>query len=181
MYRDPDRWRHRRQMPAGISADTGLNTNQITNPKGGDNCDLSLDVAMYTAGNLSIEADTLISDPYKLTAIGFHGTYCYVSGYPGYDLEDFRDMNQVTRRGTNWHNLAGDGEDKSVEFSDGQHQCVAVKKAGPPWQGGYVYMMHASICRTDLADFQAQDIAYALGSLQIRQYDPVGNLRHAGQ
>ena len=60
-------------------------TQQISNPKGGDNCDLSLDVAMYTAGNLSIEADTLISDPYKLTAIGMHGTYCYVSGYPGYD------------------------------------------------------------------------------------------------
>ena len=90
-------------------------------------------------------------------------------------------MNQVTRRGTNWHNLAGEGDDESVEFSDGQHQCVAVKKAGPPWQGGYVYMMHASICRTDQAGVQAQDIAYALGSLQIRQYDPVGNLRHAGQ
>ncbi len=156
-------------------------TQMITNPKGGDNCDLALDVTIYTAGNLSIEADTLISDPYKLTAIGFHGTYCYVSGYPGYDLEDFRDMNQVTRRGTNWHNLAGDGEDKSVAFSDGQHQCVAVKRAGPPWQGGYIYMMHASICRTDLAGLQAQDIAYALGSLQIWQYDPVGNLRHAGQ
>jgi hypothetical protein len=156
-------------------------TQQITNPKGGDNCDLSLDVAMYTTGNLSIEADTLISDPYKLTAIGFHGTYCYVSGDPGYDQEDFHDLNQVTRRGNNWHNLVGDGEDKSIEFSDGPHQCVAVKKAGPLWQGGYIYMMHASICRTDLAGVQAQDVTYALGSLQIRQYDPVGNLRVPGQ
>jgi hypothetical protein len=156
-------------------------TQQITNPKGGDNCDLSLDVAMYTSGILSIEADTLITDPYKLTAIGFHGAYCYVSGYPGYDQEDFQDMNQVTRRGVNWHNPVGDGEDKSIEFSDGPHHCIAVKKAGPPWQGGYVYMMHASICRTDLAGVQAQDIAYALGSLQIRQYDPAGNLRGPGQ
>src|SRR5580658_4727950 len=67
-------------------------TQMITNPKGGDNCDLSLDVAMYTVGNLLVEADTLISDPYKLTAIGFYGAYCYVSAYPGYNLEDFRDM-----------------------------------------------------------------------------------------
>jgi len=31
-------------------------TDQITNPKGGSNCDLSLDVVAYSAGNLSIEA-----------------------------------------------------------------------------------------------------------------------------
>ena len=40
-------------------------TDQITNPKGGSNCDLALDVAIFGAGNLSIEADTLIFDPYK--------------------------------------------------------------------------------------------------------------------
>jgi hypothetical protein len=90
-------------------------------------------------------------------------------------------MNQVTRRGANWRNLAGDGEDKSIEFSDGPHRCVAVKKAGPPWQGGYIYMMHASICRTDAGGVQPTDIAYALGTLQIRQYDPTGNLRRPGQ
>jgi len=156
-------------------------TQQITNPKGGDNCDIDLDVVMYSIDYLSIEADTAITDPYKLTAIGFHSAYCYVNGYPGYDLEDFQDMNQVTRRGTNWHNLAGDGEDKSIEFMDGPHQCVALKKAGPPWQGGYIYMMHASICRADTASVQPQDIAYALGTLQIRQHDPVGNLRGPGQ
>jgi hypothetical protein len=40
-------------------------------------------------------------------------------------------------------------------------------------------MMHASICRTDAANVQAEDIAYVLGSLQARIYDPVGNLRKA--
>jgi hypothetical protein len=86
-------------------------------------------------------------------------------------------MNQVTRRGTAWHNLLGSGEDKSIEFSDGPHNCVAVKKAGPQWNGGYVYMMHASICRTDTEILRPEDISYALNSLQFRQYDPIGNLR----
>ena len=31
--------------------------------------------------------------------------FCYVRSYLRYDQEDFLDMNQVTRRGTNWHNL----------------------------------------------------------------------------
>jgi hypothetical protein len=157
-------------------------TDQITSPKGGSNCDLSLDVVAYSAGNLSIEADTLIFDPYKLTATGHQTSqFCYVNGNTRYDQEDFRDMNQVTRRGSNWRNLVGDGEDKSIEFSDGPHNCVAVRKAGPKWGGGFIYIMHASICRTDAAAVRAKDVAYALGSLQIRQYDPAGNLRPPGQ
>jgi len=157
-------------------------TQQITNPKGGDNCDLALDVVIYSAGNLSIEADTLIFDPYKLTAIGHQTSqYCYVNGNSGYDQEDFQDMNEVTRRGTNWRNLVSNGEDKSIEFLSGQHSCIAVQKAGPKWGGGYIYMLHASICRTDTAAIRAEDVVSALGSLQIRQYDPQGNLRLPGQ
>ena len=90
-------------------------------------------------------------------------------------------MNQVTRRGTNWRSLVSNGEDKSIEFSDGPYNCIAVHKPGPPWRGGYVYMLHASICRTDTAIVRAEDISYALGSLQVRQYDPVGNLRKSGE
>ena len=143
----------------------------------GTTCELALDVVIFTVGSLSIEADTLIFDPYKLTAIGYQLQECYVNGHTSYDQQDFQDMNQVTRRGTNWHNLVGDGEDKSMEFSDGPRNCVAIKKAGPRWQGGYVYMVHASICRTDTAAIRAEDFAYALGSLKLRQHDPVGNLR----
>jgi hypothetical protein len=40
-------------------------------------------------------------------------------------------------------------------------------------------MMHASICRTDAAAVQTTDIAYVLGALETRTYDPVGNLRSA--
>jgi hypothetical protein len=149
--------------------------------RGGLKCDMALDVVMYNVGNLAIEASTLIFDPYKLAATGLPGKYCYVVGYPGYDQEDFQDMNQVTRRGTNWRNLVSNDEDKSIQFSDGPHNCVAVRKAGPRWRGGYIYMLHASICRTDTAAVRAEDISYALGSLQVRQYDPRGNLRKAGE
>jgi hypothetical protein len=153
----------------------------VLHQSGGLRCDMALDVVIYTAGNFSVEASTLIFDPYKLVATGMPSKWCYIIGYPGYGQEDFQDMNQVTRRGTNWRNLVSNGEDKFIEFSDGPHNCVAVHRPGPKWRGGYVYMLHASICRTDTAAVRTEDIAYALGSLQVRQYDPEGNLRQAGQ
>jgi hypothetical protein len=149
---------------------------------GSSPCDMALDVVTDTTGKLSIEADILVFDPYKVTANGPPPRWCYVHGYLGYDQEDFQDMNQVTRRGTNWHNLQINGQygqERSIEFSDGPHNCIAVLKPGPVWRGGYIYMMHASICRSDAANVQAEDIAYVLGSLQARIYDPVGNLRKA--
>ena len=155
--------------------------NVLSAQRGGLNCDMALDVVIYNVGNLSIEASTLIFDPYKTVATGMPGRWCYVRSHPSYDQADFQDMNQVTRRGSNWRNLVSNGEDKSIEFSDGPHNCVAVHKPGPQWRGGYVYMLHASICRTDTAAVRAEDVAYTLGSLQIWQYDPEGNLRKAGQ
>jgi hypothetical protein len=153
----------------------------LLHQNGGLRCDMALDVVMYNVGNLSIEASTLIFDPYKLAANGMPGRYCYVHGNPSYGQEDFQDMNQVTRRGANWRNLAGNGdEDKWIGFTDGPHDCVAVHKAGPPWHGGYVYMLHASICRTDTAAIRPDDVSYALQALQIRQYDPQGNLHSGG-
>jgi hypothetical protein len=158
-------------------------------------CELGLDVVIDTAGKLAIEADILAFDPYPYKAFalnregGSPPRWCYVHGYTGYDQEDFQDMNQVTRRGTNWHNLQiNDTQDqwyggdrlRSIEFSDGPHNCIAVRKAGPVWRGGFVYMMHVSICRIDTAAVQAQDIAYVFGSLQTRFHDPIGNLRKAG-
>lgn len=153
----------------------------LSNQRGGLRCDMALDVVMYKVDNLSIEASTLIFDPYKVVATGMPGKWCFVRSHPGYDQEDFQDMNQVTRRGTSWRNLVSNGEDKSVEFSDGPHNCIAIHKPGPNWRGGYVYMLHASICRTDAAAVRPEDVAYTLGSLQIRQYDPEGNLRKAGE
>jgi hypothetical protein len=151
-------------------------------------CDMVLDVVIDSVGKLSIEADILIFDPYNVTATCSLPRGCYVRSYTAYDQEDFQDMNQVTRRGTNWHNLqindlqnqSYEGNRlRSIEFSDGPRNCIAVRKPGPVWRGGYIWMMHASICRTDGASVQAQDIAYVLGSLRTRMYDPVGNLRKA--
>jgi len=148
---------------------------------------MALDVVIDTTGKLAIEADILVFDPYKVMPTG-SPRWRYVHGYRGYDQEDFQDMNQMTRRGTNWRNLQiNDLQNqfyrqdrwRYIEFSDGPHNCVAVRKPGPVWRGGYIYMMHASICRTDSATVQAQDIAYVLGSLQTRIYDPLGNLRQA--
>jgi hypothetical protein len=158
--------------------------------KGGDrdseHCDIDHDVTIYKIGNLSVEADVFIFDPYKLTAIGFPDPDCYITGYSGYDQEDFQDMNQMTRRGTDWHDFRGNTckwsdlraacETKSIEFSDGPHKCIAVRRPGPRWHGGFVWMLTASICRTDLASIEPDDAARALGALQIRRYDPAGNI-----
>jgi hypothetical protein len=143
-------------------------------------CDMVLDVVSYTNENLSIEADTLVFDPYKLSGAGHISIHCNVQSHRSYDQEDFQDMNQVTRRGANWHNFLvddADGQNRSIEFMDGSHNCIAILRHGPRWQGGYVYMLHASICRTDAASVQPQDVAYVIGSLRVQEYDPVGNIR----
>ena len=143
-------------------------------------CDMVLDVVSYANENLAIEADTLAFDPYKLSGAGHISSKCYVNSHKSYDQEDFQDMNMVTRRGTNWHNLLvddADGQNRSIEFMDGPHNCIAILRHGPRWQGGYVYLMHASICRTDAASVQPQDVAYVIGSLRVQQYDPVRNTR----
>ena len=75
--------------------------------------------------------------------------------------------------------MVGGDRLRSIQFSDGLRNCIAVRKPGPQWRAGYVWMMHVSICRTDGASVQAQDVAYVLGLLQTRTYDPVGNLRNA--
>ena len=72
------------------------------------------------------------------------------------------------------------GQVEVHRISDGSRNCIAIRKPGPVRRGGYVYMMNASICRTDGAAVQAQDVAYVLGSLQTRFHDPIGNLRKAG-
>jgi hypothetical protein len=152
-------------------------------------CDMALDVVIDTTGKLTVEADILAFDPYKVVASGGSPPrWCYVRSDLRYSQKSFQDMNQVTRRGTNWHNLQindlqdqwyGGNRLRSIEFSDGPHNCIAVRKPGPVWRGGYIWMVHASICRADTAAVQPEDLAYVLGSLQTRIYDPVGNLRKA--
>jgi hypothetical protein len=159
---------------------------------GGKHCDIDHDVTIYNVGDLSVEADVLVFDPYKLTAdFGFPDADCYVAGYTGYDEEDFQDMNRITRGGTDWHDLRGetckwsdlraDCETKSIEFSYGPHKCIAIRRPGPRWSAGFVWMLTASICHTDTASVAPGDVARALGAVQIRRYDPVGNLARPPQ
>lgn len=61
------------------------------------------------------------------------------------------------------------------------HNRVAINKPGAPRRGGYICMLHASVCRTDTAAVRAEDVAYALGLISVRQFDPVGNLRKTGR
>ena len=63
------------------------------------------------------------------------------------------------------------------EFNDGSRNCKAIRHTGPEWHGGYIYIGHISICRTDTAQVQAADIASVYDILRIRTYDPDGNLR----
>jgi hypothetical protein len=159
----------------------GYRLGRAVNGSGGNtnNCEMALDVVIDTTRKLAIEADILVFDPYRVTATGSPLRQCHVGGQWRYDQEDFQDMNQVTRQGADWHNLQINDQGKSIEFSEGSHNCIAVLKRGPVWRGGLIWIMHASICRTDAATVQAIDVAYVLGSLQTRIYDPLGNLRNA--
>jgi hypothetical protein len=142
-------------------------------------CDLALDVVAFDNPRISVEANVLIFDPYKVNALGSVPKNCYVRGYLDYDATDFRDMNQMTRRGTNFRNLVSSGDDKSIEFNVSNRYCKAIRQSGPRWHGGYIYIANISICRNDTTQVQAEDIATVFAALRIRIYDKDGNLRAA--
>jgi hypothetical protein len=142
-------------------------------------CDLSLDVVSFDEPLISVEANVLIFDPYRVNALGSVPKNCEVRGYSDYDATDFHDMNQVTRRGANFRNLVSSGDDKSIEFTVGNRNCKAIRQTGPRWHGGYVYIAYVSICRNDTAQVQAADVGAAFAALRIRTYDKNDNLRSA--
>src|SRR6516225_4649178 len=140
------------------------------------NCRIAHDLVMTSSGNLAIEADAMVFDPYYVSAIGHQHTQCYAeSGYS--DLRDeFPDMNRTTRQGNEWRNFVAGDDLSTMEFTIGANDCIALEKRGPRWGGGYIYVIHASICRTDRRAVAATDVDYVLRSLQVRQYEPGGNL-----
>jgi hypothetical protein len=141
------------------------------------NCRIAHDLVLSNLGNLMIEADVMVFDPYYVSAIGHQHKFCAVqSGYS--DLrEDFPDMNQMTRKGSGWRNYVENGDLTTMEFSVASADCVAVEKRGPVWQFGRVYVIHASLCRNDRRPVGASDVDYVLGSLRVTTYEPRGNLR----
>lgn len=122
-------------------------------------------------------------DPYLVTSSAGVPKGCHVGKEPAYDLARLQDMNQMTRRGSNWHNYVDnqDNGDRTADYSDGRLNCLALRKLGPNWRGGVIWSVHASLCRTDGAAVQPADVHAMLSSLKIRVYDPVGNIRPADQ
>jgi hypothetical protein len=172
-------------VPASVHVSNGRGDSSMTR------CEIDHDVTIYNLGDLSVEADVLVHDPYKLTALGFADRDCYVPGYTGYDTEDFQDMNRITRSGLDWHDFRGETcswadsrpacETKSIEFTYGPHKCIAIRRPGPRWEAGFVWILTATICRADLQSIQPDDVARALSAVQIRQYDPLGNIARPPQ
>ncbi len=145
------------------------------------NCRIAHDLVMTSLGNLTVEADVMVFDPYYVSAIGHQHQRCAVLAGYGDLREDFADMNQVTRKGSDWLNFREDGDLSTMEFSVGSSKCVAIEKRGPRWGIGRVYVIHASICRNDRRAVEATDVEYALGSLRVSTYESRGNLRSPPQ
>ena len=151
---------------------------------GGSDCTIAHHLLSVDVGRFAVEADALIFDPYKLTASGSFNKHCKVwSGFRDMP-EDFKDLNQVTRRGVEWRNFVPGGTQSGaqsvIEFSDGRRGCVALERLGPPWRGGYVWVVHATICQAGALPIERADIDAVFNALQMRVYDPTGNLRSSG-
>jgi hypothetical protein len=161
--------------PAALGTPQGASSIQISN------CTIAHDLVMTNSGNLKIEADVMTFDPDYVSGIGFQHRACFVeAGYS--DLRtDFPDMNQMTRGGLTWRNFHEDGNLSVMVFSVGSSDCRALEKRGPRWGGGYVWVVHASFCRVDGRPVDPADLDRALSLLQVKQYEPRGNLRPAPQ
>jgi hypothetical protein len=147
-------------------------------------CTIAHHLLTLDVGRFAVEADALIFDPYKMTASFSFNKHCKVwSGFTDMP-DDFKDLNQVTRRGVGWHNFVPGGTQggaqSTIEFSDGRRSCVALERLGPPWRGGYVWVIHATICQTSTLSIERADIDTVFNALQLRVYDPTGNLRPPG-
>jgi hypothetical protein len=141
------------------------------------NCKIAHDLVIGTLGGLEFEADTLVFDPYYVSAIGHQRQDCYVESVPGHIRAQFIDMNQVARQATGWGEMAEIGDLVTMPFAVGVAHCVALEKRGPRWGGGYIFLIHASICRKDGQPVDPGNIASVVAALQVQQRDSSGNLR----
>jgi hypothetical protein len=154
-------------------------------PQGFGSCTIAHPLITTTVGRLSVEADVLVFDPYKVSATP-NNPQCTVWGgfqnLPG----DFRDMNQVARRGLDWRDFVTGGgrpgAQSTMEFADAGRSCLALEKLGPQWKAGFIWVLHATLCGADAAaptPIVQADIDAVLATLRIRIYDASGNLMPA--
>jgi hypothetical protein len=140
------------------------------------NCQIAHDLVISNVGGLSFEADSLVFDPYYVSAIGHQRQDCYVEAIARSIQAQFVDMNQFTRQGTGWRNFVDGGDLLTMEFTIGTDNCLAFEKRGPRWGGGYTWLIHASICRKDRQPIDANNIETVLAAIHIQERDPNGNL-----
>ena len=140
------------------------------------NCDITHDLVMGSAGSMTIEAEVLVFDPYYVSGIGHQRQDCYVHPVPGDLRVDFADMNRMTRQGSGWRNFVESGDRVTMEFDVGADRCAAIEQRGPRWGGGYIYLIHAAVCRKDRQPVGPADVATVVGWLQVRQRNAIGNL-----
>jgi hypothetical protein len=150
-------------------------------PPGFGECTIVHPLITTTVGRFAVEADVLVFDPYKVTAEPANDRCTVWSGYQNLP-NDFHDMNEVARRGDDWRNFVpGDGNpgaQSTMEFSADRHRCLALEKLGPPWHGGFISVLHATMCDAGAvaAPIAQSDIDAVVSALSIRVYDPNGNL-----
>jgi hypothetical protein len=140
------------------------------------NCQIAHDLVISKVGGLDFEADSLIFDPYYVSALGHQRQDCYVEAIPRKLQEQLVDMNHVTRQATGWGTMQESGDVTYIDFTIGRDRCLAFEERGPRWGGGYIWLVHAALCRGDGQPANLADVAAVMGALHIEQRDPNGNL-----
>jgi hypothetical protein len=140
------------------------------------NCQIAHDLVISKVGGVQFEADSLVFDPYYVSAIGHQRQDCYVEAIPRSLQSQLVDMNHVTRQATGWGAMQESGDTTSIDFTIGRDRCLAFEKRGPRWGGGYIWLVHAALCRGDGQPASLSDVAAVMGALHIEQRDPNGNL-----
>jgi hypothetical protein len=142
------------------------------------NCQIAHDLVISKVGGLDFEADSLVFDPYYVSALGHQRQDCYVEAIPRSLQSQLVDMNHVTRQASGWGTMQESGDVTSIAFTVGPYRCLAFEKRGPRWGGGYIWLVHAAVCRGDGQPANLSDVAAVMSALQIEQRDPNGNLMH---
>jgi hypothetical protein len=140
------------------------------------NCQIAHDLVISKVGGIQYEADSLVFDPYYVSAIGHQRQDCYVEAIPRSLQSQLVDMNHVTRQATGWGTMREGSDVTYIDFTVGSDRCLAFEKRGPRWGGGYIWLVHAALCRSDGQPADLTNVEAVIGALHIEQRDPNGNL-----
>jgi hypothetical protein len=140
------------------------------------NCQIAHDLVISKVNGTDFEADSLIFDPYYVSALGHQRQDCYVEALPRNLQAQLVDMNHVTRQATGWGAMRESGDVTFIDFMINADRCLAFEKRGPRWGGGYIWLVHAALCRNDKQPASLSDVEAVMSVLHIEQRDPNGNL-----